>query len=69
MASVDEEVAQKTLHILEGLNAASSAGESEDEDGDAAKSAPRVAEEEQRRRVIGVGTGREANGIDADERR
>ena len=36
LSSVDEEIAQKTLHILEGLNAASSAGESEDEDGDAA---------------------------------
>ncbi|KAL1518523.1 hypothetical protein AB1Y20_002812 [Prymnesium parvum] len=36
LSSVDAEVAQKTLHILEGLNAASSAGESEGEDGDAA---------------------------------
>ena len=36
LASADEEIAQKALHILEGLNAASSAGESEDEDGDAA---------------------------------
>ena len=34
LAMADEEVCQRVLHVLEGLNAASSAGEDDDEDGD-----------------------------------
>lgn len=35
LASVDEDLAERTLHILEGLNAASSAGDDDDDDDDA----------------------------------